>query len=115
MSPRRGSSVPADCSRSSGAARAWRCSFGSSPSVRLNAWGLPSRTISSLIEEPGAMAPMRLARSRASLTVLPSTETITSPALMPALTAGLPACGSATSAPSAFCRPRVSAMSSVTG
>ena len=49
----------------------------------------------------GAMAPIWLARSRASLTGVPLTAVITSPAWMPALAAGLSACGSATSAPSA--------------
>ena len=59
----------------------------------------------------GASAPIALARSRASLTASPSTAVITSPASMPALAAGLSSCGSATSAPSAFFRPRLSAMS----
>ena len=48
----------------------------------------------------GAIAPILLARSRASLTSLPSTEVMTSPASIPAFRAGLFACGSATSAPS---------------
>ena len=55
------------------------------------------------------------ASSRASLTVSPLTAVITSPDSMPALAAGPFACGSATSAPSAFLRPRLSAMSAVTG
>ena len=40
---------------------------------------------------------------------------MTSPATMPALAAGPFGCGSATSAPSAFFRPRLSAISGVTG
>ena len=55
------------------------------------------------------------ASSRASLTVSPLTAVITSPDSMPALAAGPLACGSATSAPSAFFRPRLSAISAVTG
>src|SRR5262245_43817759 len=51
----------------------------------------------------------------ASLTASPFTDVITSPATMPALAAGLSACGSAMSAPSSFLRPRLSAMSAVTG
>jgi hypothetical protein len=43
------------------------------------------------------------------------TETITSPALMPALSAGLFACTSTTTAPRAFRLPRLSAISGVTG
>ena len=55
------------------------------------------------------------ASSRASLTVSPLTAVMTSPDSMPALAAGPLACGSATSAPSAFFRPRLSAISGVTG
>src|SRR5262249_60790056 len=46
---------------------------------------------------------------------MPLTAVITSPAAMPALAAGLLACGSATSAPCDFLRPRLSAISAVTG
>ena len=55
------------------------------------------------------------ASSLASLTGSPFTAVMTSPDWMPALAAGPLACGSATSAPSAFFMPRLSAMSAVTG
>ena len=58
---------------------------------------------------------MRLARSRASFTGWPLTAVMTSPDWMPALAAGPSDCGSATSAPSAFFSPRLSAMSALTG
>src|SRR5207302_1548053 len=58
---------------------------------------------------------MRRASVRASGTGSPLSDTITSPDLMPALAAGLPSCGSATSAPLACFMPRLSAMSAVTG
>src|SRR5262249_3611330 len=64
---------------------------------------------------PGAMPPICLARSLASLTGVPLTAVITSPAMIPALAAGPFACGSATSAPSEALRPRLSAISAVTG
>src|SRR4030088_814858 len=54
---------------------------------------------------------IRRASVRASRTGSPLTATITSPDLMPAFAAGLPACGSATRAPSARFRPRLSAIS----
>ena len=65
--------------------------------------------------ESGAIPLIRLARSRAFLTGWPFTAVITSPDWMPAFTAGLSTCGSATRAPSAFLRPRLSATSAVTG
>jgi hypothetical protein len=54
-----------------------------------------------------AIIQIRRARSRASLTVLSSTAVITSPLSMPALAAGLLGCGSDTSAPAAFSKPRL--------
>ena len=75
----------------------------------------PLRQTLSFASLPGAMAPICRARSRASLTAWPLTAVITSPESMPALAAGLPACGSATSAPSLAFMPRPSAISAVTG
>jgi hypothetical protein len=46
---------------------------------------------------------------------VPSTAVTTSPLSIPALAAGLLGCGSDTSAPAAFFKPRPSAMSGVTG
>src|SRR5256714_958190 len=112
--PRRGTSVPL-LSFPSGVARAWRCSRGSSPSVTLRVFSAPLLTTPSLTLEPGGRLEIFLARSRASLISWPFTEVITSPDWMPAFTAGPSACGSATSAPSAFLRPRLSAMSALTG
>src|SRR5450631_3659558 len=102
---------------SAGALASARASLaaGISPSVKVSVFSEPLCRTASLTEAFGGMAPIFLARSRASLTGLPSTAVMTSPASMPAFLAGLSACGSATSAPSAFLRPRLSAMSCVTG
>ena len=61
------------------------------------------------------MLPICLARSLASFTALPLTAVMTSPAMMPALAAGPFSCGSETSAPCGALRPRLSAISAVTG
>ena len=71
--------------------------------------------MSSLTELFGAIMPIVRASSRASLTGVPLTAVMTSPASIPALAAGLPACGWSTIAPSAFFMPRLSAMPAVTG
>src|SRR6202051_3878636 len=55
------------------------------------------------------------ARSRESFTSVPLTEVMTSPASIPAFAAGLPSCGLSTIAPLVCFRPRLSAMSAVTG
>ena len=68
----------------------------------------------SLTEVPGAIELIFLASSRELFTGWPSTDVITSPDWMPAFAAGLLGCGSATSAPSAFFSPRLSAISCVT-
>ena len=92
--------------------RPWpRCVFGNWPSVRLTTLSWPLCSTLSFTALPGAKPPMVRASSRASLTGLPLTAVMTSPDSMPALAAGPLACGSATSAPSAFFRPRLSAMS----
>src|SRR5262249_53983551 len=75
----------------------------------------PLRVSVSLTREPGAIIPILRASSRESLIAAPSTAVITSPAATPAFAAGLSVCGSATSAPSAFLRLRLSAISAVTG
>ena len=73
------------------------------------------RQIVSFTVAPGAMAPICLTRSRASLTASPFTAVMTSPERMPALAAGLSFSGSATSAPLLSFMPRLSAMWVVTG
>jgi hypothetical protein len=89
--------------------------LGSSPSEIENVFSSPLRHTVNFAVEPGAMLPICLARSLASLTGLPLTAVMTSPAMMPALVAGPSACGSATSAPCGPLRPRLSAISAVTG
>ncbi len=64
---------------------------------------------------PGAMPPIVRVSSLASFTGAPFTPVMTSPETIPALAAGLSACGSVTRAPSAFFKPMLSAMSAVTG
>src|SRR5580700_393586 len=64
-------------------------SFGKVPSVSVTAFSWPSWISPSLTEAPGAMVPMRRASSRASWISVPSTEVMTSPLWMPALTVGL--------------------------
>ena len=90
-------------------------SFGNSPSVSEMLFSSPSRHTVSFTLEPEVIAPICLARSRASLTAVLLTAVITSPERTPALAAGLPACGSVTSAPSVPFIPRLSAMSAMTG
>src|SRR5499427_3777495 len=111
--PSFGTSVPVG-PESGMVARASR-SFGNSPSVSEMLFSSPLRQTVSFTLEPDAIAPICLARSRASLTALPLTAVITSPERTPAFAAGLPACGSVTSAPSVPFMPRLSAMSAVTG
>src|SRR5262249_5673574 len=106
--PRCGPSAPLG-PESGMVARASR-SFGNSPSVSEMLFFSLLRHTVSLTLEPESIAPICLARSRASLTAWPLTAVMTSPERMPALAAGLSACGSVTSAPSV---PRVSAMSVV--
>ena len=62
--------------------------FGSSPSAIEKVFSSPLRQTVSFAVAPGAMAPICLARSCASLTGAPLTAVITSPARMPALAAG---------------------------
>ena len=71
--------------------------------------------MSSLAVLPGAMAEISRASVRESLTAVPLTAVMTSPASMPALAAGVSALASSTSAPEAFFSPRLSAMPAVTG
>ena len=80
-------------------ARASR-SFGNSPSATEMLFSSPLRHTVSFTVEPDAIAPICLARSWAYLTAWPLTAVITSPEITPAFAAGLPACGSVTSAPS---------------
>jgi hypothetical protein len=62
----------------------------------------------------GSHGANRTSRSCGSFTSLPSTTLMTSPTSMPALAAGLPDCGSGTSAPLAFYKFRLSAILAVT-
>ena len=71
----------------------------------------PLRHTVIFVEVPGAIEPIRLAKSLASLIGAPSTAVTTSPAWIPAFAAGPFGCGSATIAPSALLRPMLSAIS----
>ena len=75
----------------------------------------PSRQIVTFTAAPGAIPPICMTRSRASLTGLPFTAVMTSRDWMPALAAGLSAIGSATNAPLLSFMLRLSAMAEVTG
>ena len=76
---------------------------------------LPSRTTVSGTASPGLMPATLRDRSRESATSLPSIFRMVSPCLTPAASAGEPSVTSATMAPLASFRPRLSAMSAVTG
>ena len=86
-----------------------------SPSPTLTSRDLPSRQTDSVTSLCGALPAIMRASSRASLIARPSTAVMMSPDLRPAVSAGLPVCDSATSAPEADLSPRLSAIAFVTG
>ena len=101
-----------DSSRPPALASFW---FGMVASVTSIVLASPLRNTSSFTKEFGAMTEIWRASSRESFTEAPLTAVMTSPDLMPALAAGVSGWASSTSAPSAFFRPRLSAMDGVTG
>ena len=90
-------------------------SSGMVPILTSRSMVLPSRTMVSGTASPGLMPATLRDRSRESVTSLPSIFRMVSPCFTPAASAGESSVTSATMAPLASLRPRLSAMSSVTG
>src|SRR6266567_8949618 len=69
--------------------------LGNSPKATVMRFSCPSRMIVRLTDVPGGVSPTRLMNSCVSTIGLLSMDVMISPGLMPALSAGLPACDSA--------------------
>ena len=89
-------------------------SSGSSPSVTSNVLRSPWRQTTTLAASPIGVSATIRGRPRIRSIFLPSNSRMTSPASILACSAGPPGVTLATSAPAAPCRPRLSAISSVT-
>ena len=89
-------------------------SEGTSPRLTFRSRLEPPRHTCKLTDCPGLSSPMTLGRSEDFSMTVPSTVRITSPAAMPAFSAGLSRSTEVTSAPSGLARPNDSASSLVT-